>query len=349
MHDFSAARIKKLVIHLVGNKGQEERLVLSENHVRTLAVEEEELLCQFFLKPFQTEDYHRFDHHSDLELNEAYTYVRDMFLSPVEFISLSQRLAQHLYEQSLHPRISGGEFYVVHFEDAVLDGEAVEAIGLFKSERKDYFMSVHPDTEKFDLSFDRGINVKKLDKGCMVFKTEQAEGFKVLTHDQLSRGEEAQYWKEDFLAVAPAATEYSMTKNYMSMCKSFVMEQMPREFEVDRTTQIDIMNRSSGYFTENKEIDTHDFAETVLEQPELVESFQTYKSDYTRDHQIEIEDHFESSKQAVRQGKKFFKSVLKLDKNFHIYVHGDRELIEHGYDEGRGMKFYKVFYNEEQS
>lgn len=348
MHDLSAARIKKMVIHLVGNKGQEERLVLSENHVRMLAVEEEELLGQFFLRPFQTEDYQRFDHHSNLELNEAYTYLRDMFLSPVEFISLSQKLAQHLYEQSLHPRISGGELYVVYFEDVVLDGAAVDAIGLFKSERKDYFMSVHPDTEKFDLSFDRGINIKKLDKGCIVFKTEEEEGFKVLTHDQLSRGDEAHYWKDDFLGVVSASTEFALTKNYMSMCKSFVMEQMPKEFEVDRATQIDIMNRSSGYFTQNQEVDSGEFAETVLEQPELVESFQSYKDEYAQEHAVEIEDHFESSKQAVRQGKKFFKSVLKLDKNFHIYVHGNRDLIEHGFDDARGMKYYKVFYNEER-
>jgi len=42
-----------------------------------------------------------------------------------------------------------------------------------------------------------------------------------------------------------------------------------------------------------------------------------------------------------------FKSVIKLDKNFHIYVHGDRELIEKGYDEAMGKHFYKIYFDVE--
>lgn len=40
----------------------------------------------------------------------------------------------------------------------------------------------------------------------------------------------------------------------------------------------------------------------------------------------------------------FKKCVIKLDKNFHVYIHGDRNLIENGADD-RG-KFVKIYYNE---
>jgi hypothetical protein len=59
-------------------------------------------------------------------------------------------------------------------------------------------------------------------------------------------------------------------------------------------------------------------------------------------------DEFDISTQAVKKQAKVFKSILKLDKNFHIYVHGNRELIEQGYDEEKHMKYYKVYYREEQ-
>ncbi|MEZ4893945.1 MAG: hypothetical protein R2778_13135 [Saprospiraceae bacterium] len=49
----------------------------------------------------------------------------------------------------------------------------------------------------------------------------------------------------------------------------------------------------------------------------------------------------------MRKEFKVFKSVLKLDKNFHIYVHGRRDLIERGFDEQKGKKFYKVYYENE--
>ncbi|GHV33811.1 hypothetical protein FACS1894178_0070 [Bacteroidia bacterium] len=39
------------------------------------------------------------------------------------------------------------------------------------------------------------------------------------------------------------------------------------------------------------------------------------------------------------------KSVIKLDKNFDIQIHGNRDLIEQGSD-SKG-KFYKIYYKEE--
>ena len=49
---------------------------------------------------------------------------------------------------------------------------------------------------------------------------------------------------------------------------------------------------------------------------------------------------------AVKKQARSIKSIIKLDKNFHIYVHGSRELIEQGVDE-EGRKFYKIYYKEE--
>jgi len=38
--------------------------------------------------------------------------------------------------------------------------------------------------------------------------------------------------------------------------------------------------------------------------------------------------------------------VLKLDKNFHIYIHGNKELIERGTDPD-GRKYYKIYFEQE--
>lgn len=348
MHALKDARIKKMVIHYVGNKGAEDILILSENHTRSLEENENILLSSFFLSPFNKDDYHSFSHHTKLEMNNMYSITNDLFLTAVNFIDSSKNIAKHLYEQTVHPRIKGGELCVVEFEHVHIDGEEIQAIGIFKSEQKSSFLKIDPNTEAFGLSIEQGIDLGKLDKGAIVFNSDSEDGFRVLIYDRFNKGDEAAYWKDEFLGAKPLNNEYEMTKNYMSMCKSFVMEKLPEEFEVDRTLQIELLNRSSGYFTENDEIDQEEFAQNVLEQPDLVDSFNSYKTEYTSNHSIEIEDNFQSSKPAVKQGKKLFKSVLKLDKNFHIYVHGNRELIESGFDEERGMKFYKVFYNEEK-
>ena len=54
-----------------------------------------------------------------------------------------------------------------------------------------------------------------------------------------------------------------------------------------------------------------------------------------------------SETQAVKKQARVFKSVIKLDKNFHIYVHGNRELIEKGYDGAMGKHYYKIYFDVE--
>ena len=39
---------------------------------------------------------------------------------------------------------------------------------------------------------------------------------------------------------------------------------------------------------------------------------------------------------------------MRLDSNFDIKIMGGEEYIENGYDEERGMKYYKLFYNTEK-
>ena len=62
--------------------------------------------------------------------------------------------------------------------------------------------------------------------------------------------------------------------------------------------------------------------------------------------EIVFPDTFNISPEAVKKQVKSFKSVLKLDKNFHIYIHGNKDLIEKGIDEN-GKKFYKIYYDKE--
>jgi hypothetical protein len=50
----------------------------------------------------------------------------------------------------------------------------------------------------------------------------------------------------------------------------------------------------------------------------------------------------------VKKQSKVYKQVLKLDRNFHIYIHGNNEFIERGFDEEKNMNYYKVYFREEQ-
>ena len=93
--------------------------------------------------------------------------------------ALLKNIAKHLYECSEHPKIKSGEFYVAYFTDLVLDDESFDAIGLFKSESKDRFLKVKQKNKIFNVSSEEGINTNKLDKGCLIFNTDETTGFKM--------------------------------------------------------------------------------------------------------------------------------------------------------------------------
>ena len=60
-----------------------------------------------------------------------------------------------------------------------------------------------------------------------------------------------------------------------------------------------------------------------------------------------LKDSFTISTDAAKQAKKVFKSVIKLDKNFHLYIHGGRDRVEKGYDDDRGLNYYKLYFDAE--
>ena len=131
------------------------------------------------------------------------------------------------------------------------------------------------------------------------------------------------------------------------MCKSFVTDKMPEDFDVSKTDQIDLLNRSATYFKKNENFDINAFTSDVIQDEGLIDAFKSYKNTFQEDSNLPIVDEFEISTPAVKKYSKVFKSVLKLDRNFHIYIHGDKDLIEKGRDDASGMNFYKIFYKEE--
>ena len=101
------------------------------------------------------------------------------------------------------------------------------------------------------------------------------------------------------------------------------------------------------FFKENENFDLDDFASEVMQAPEMISSFKSYKTEFEVEHDVKLTDNFDISTAAVKKQSKFFKSVIKLDKNFHIYVHGDSQRIEKGFDQASGMHFYKLLFEEE--
>ena len=335
--------IQNMALHYVGNKQADDGVLCSKSLLDTND-EMRNILHEYFLQVFLAEEQFHFIHENELKFNEVYSIVSDIFDDPESLYINSVKLAKHLYEKSDHPKIKAGEFYVVHFTDCTIEGEHCDAVGLFKSENKDTFLRVWTSMDGLDLTPEQGINTKKLDKGCLIYNVERENGYLVTIVDNTNRSD-AHFWTDEFLHVFQKANEYFHTNTVLSLTKNFVTKELPQQFEVSKADQADLLNRSVAFFKEKETFDMDEFVNEVIEQPAVIESFHKFKDNYAQREDIEIADSFEINGAAVKKQARAFKSVIKLDKNFHIYIHGDRDLIEQGEDE-RG-KFYKVYYNKE--
>ena len=337
--------IENISLHLVGNSGAAEGLVLAQEGLQ-LSDSVRELLTDYFLSPFSSEELFELYHDSGIEFNVIYGAASRIFDDPDSLHEQSMNLAKHLYEQSSHPKIKGGEFYTVYFKDCIVDGDTVDAVGLFKSENKDTFLKVLREGGNFNLESEQGINIKKLDKGCLIFNKERENGYVVAVVDNTNRGIEAQYWMDDFLHVRQRKDGYANTQNAMAMAKNFVTKALPEQFEVSKADQIDLLNRSLEFFKEKETFDMEEFANEVIEQPEVIESFRDFKRNYESDNDIIIDNNFFISDYAFKKQQRSYRRVINLDKKIQIIINGNRSQVEQGEDE-RG-KYYKVYYKEEE-
>lgn len=339
-----------LSIHHVGNRAQQGPLVLSANPVSLRDEHVATLLRQYFLGPFsKIQEISRFYHHSDdLRFNEVFQYTQDLFEEKLPFHEYSIAIAKHLYESSNHPNIKEGELYVVEWDQVAFEGQFHRAIGLFKSENKEAFLKVYPHQDNFQVDYEtEAINIHKLDKGCLILELEPGMGYTVLALDQTNRQQEAVYWKDDFLGIKARNDAFQQTGNYLKVYKEFVQEKLDEVFEIEKADKMDLMNRSMDYFKKNEVFRQEKFEEEVLGDPKTISMFRDFQSHQGEAFEDGVDKEFQISAPAVRKMQATYKSVLKLDKNFHIYIHGKREYIEKGFDPEKGLSFYKIYFESE--
>ncbi len=339
--------IHQLSVHHVGNKNNGDDILITKETVDISDEKLHDLMLNFFLTPFGAPEFYHFTFtNQDFKLNPLYIYATQILENINDFHLNSISIAKHLYEVSNHPLIKAGDLFIAHFHNLFIDNETVNAVGIFKSENRQSFIKVNENKNQFNLQYEDGINIEKLDKGCLILNSEKEAGYKVCIIDKSNKGGEAQFWRDSFLMLRTRNDDFHQTKDFLNITKNYVTKQLAQDFEIDKTDQIDMLNRSMAYFKNHDNFEKESFEQEVFQQPELIQSFRKFDETYRNDNDIQIADTFEIDNQALKKQAKVFKSILKLDKNFHIYIHGNKEMIERG-QEKDGRKFYKIYYQNE--
>ncbi len=343
-------QIESISLHRVGNKNKNESVFLSEDPFK-LNDETTGLLKEYFFKPFREkeENYFKFSNEVDLEFNELFTIAAHIFEHPETTHGNSKKIAAHLFEQSNHPHIKSGEIYVAYLTGVLLDNVKTDAIGIFKSELKHDFLQFEEKGHSLDIIIQQGININKLDKGCLIFNSNKEEGYKILSVD--SNRYDTKYWLENFLGVTPLADENFYTKNYLKFCQNFAKDVvLPAE---DKQQEVLFMNRAVNHFGKNDAFEESKFLNDVMENPELIPEFKHYKVEKGPKYSVEDVSNFNIANKAVSDARKKIKNVINLDTNIQIKMdfinpESAQKFVEKGWDEERQMYYYLVYFNKEE-
>lgn len=334
-------RISELILHRV--TAAENRELTSNSNVDCSDEDEAAVLKKILLKPFLTHaQTFEFDHDVNIDYNILFQLSKSI-LEGDNFTEKSADIARHLIATSKHPHIKDGDLFIAKFDGIGLDNRQHEALGIYKFEDKENFIETSTDNHALRVSFRKGIGSKKPDKACLILFTD--EPYTLLIID--SNPNETDYWQHDFIKHRPKNDDINRTNSLMTRTRNFITTQIPEDFEITKADQIDLLNRSMDYFKNHETFRKQEFGEEVFGNQSVIDSFWKFDQTHRDENGTDLPEDFDIAPQAVKKQARVFKSVLKLDKNFHIYIHGNRELIEQGTDE-RGRKYYKIFYEEER-
>lgn len=348
MIEYTRANMVSMATHYVGNKGLGHQLTLTEKPYEFKDDITKDIFFNFLVSGFKNDIYYHFTKEQTVALGDVRSSVENIFKDNSKFFESTLEISNHLYNQSIHPKINGGELYVALIKDVIIDGVVCDAVGIFKSESKETFITVEVNdrTNTIDIEADLGISPSKLDKGVLIFNIEQESGYKAVMVDNSKKINTcAFYWSKDFLDMELKDGSYLNTSNYINQCIGFCEEVLIPENNVSMTDKMQILNNSIKYFDNNVDYNKDEFNTTVLnDNKDLIESFQEHQVKYFETYDIDKVDNFTISKTAVKKNKKLMSSTIKLDSNFDITIKGRHDLIERGYDDNKGMGFYKLYF-----
>jgi len=344
---FNSAAATGIVLAKVGNPQRDEPLQTSRE-VFKVSEEDRGALMALFLKPFKNLLAHRFHHHSSLDQHEINNCAKAIFASPNGLLEKGCDIAKRLYSKSNHPNIKSGDLCIALIDDIEVNNEMVQGLCILKSESVVPFLSISTEDGDLRLSTEQGINPEKIDKGCLILDFWSKKGFYVLTFDR--SGAESRFWVKEFLGLQAVPDSAFLTNTYADMAVSFVEKSQPAD---DDTPPWDVCTAAQdaiAFFDEREHFDLQEFEEKVLKTPDAVARFAEHRSRVEEEQGQPLESSFEISAKDLKKAKKRIGAVLKLDTGVEIHVKSTfatANVIERGFDDDKGMKFIKVYYNED--
>ncbi len=344
MLELKNAVISQLIVHFVGNASQEIPCFYSKGEIQ-LQEQEAKEIKKILLKPFTApQQVKQLSHENEVQQNEFFIHAAKIFANPNSLTSTSVDITKQLFRYGTDFSIAHGELFIAVVDNIETKAGLTNGLLIAKITGTSKIIKTEQKTEALEIRLDKGIVGKNIEKACLLINEEVEDGMLVYTFEKTIG--ETNYWDKYFIECKPRTDEFRQTNVLLSTFREFVMNDLPAE-QFSKKEKIGLIHQSMDYMAENNEqINIDNFIETTIADEGAREDYKESLRVYVEDNEVQMQSTFAANKDALAFQRKRFRSIIKLDKNFHIYVHSNDDLIERGNDE-KG-KFYKIYFKEEE-
>ena len=277
------------------------------------------------------------------DMNPSYRFVRKIFENKDEFVKQSNNLARHLYDQSIHPHISNGEFYVIYIDGCIINDETVDAVMLLKTEAKDNFLTVSYENGEYSIKSQLGLSTKHLDKGCIIFNTQSDNGYLISIVETSTIRQDGRYWSNNFLYIKEIITDFQHTEHIADFCSTVVRQISKGNPE----KSLDLVKASRKIIqilqNEGREVNTNELISSLAIDEEVASMLLSYKREY-EERSGEMPETFKIAQNAAKRKAITKANILKIGSGFELKVLDSSAIIEQGYDDEKKQNFLKLYY-----
>ena len=328
-------------VQKVGNKSREEGIAFaSKADDMSFA---SEFVSTLVKNTFKFDTFSQFDSIDSLDMNPSYRFVRKIFENKDEFVKQSNNLARHLYDQSIHPHISNGEFYVIYIDGCIINDETVDAVMLLKTEAKDNFLTVSYENGEYSIKSQLGLSTKHLDKGCIIFNTQSDNGYLISIVETSTIRQDGRYWSNNFLYIKEIITDYQHTEQIADICSTVVRQISKGNPE----KSLDLVKASRKIIqilqNEGREVNTNELISSLAIDEEVASMLLSYKKEY-EERSGEMPETFKIAQNAAKRKAITKANILKIGSGFELKVLDSSAIIEQGYDDEKKQNFLKLYY-----
>lgn len=328
-------------VQKVGNKSREEGIAFaSKADDMSFA---SEFVSTLVKNTFKFDTFSQFDSIDSLDMNPSYRFVRKIFENKDEFVKQSNNLARHLYDQSIHPHISNGEFYVIYIDGCIINDETVDAVMLLKTEAKDNFLTVSYENGEYSIKSQLGLSTKHLDKGCIIFNTQSDNGYLISIVETSTIRQDGRYWSNNFLYIKEIITDFQHTEHIADFCSTVVRQISKGNPE----KSLDLVKASRKIIqilqNEGREVNTNELISSLAIDEEIASMLLSYKREY-EERSGEMPETFKIAQNAAKRKAITKANILKIGSGFELKVLDSSAIIEQGYDDEKKQNFLKLYY-----